>query len=917
MIEDTGQTRQQLLKALEALQKQVAELEKEPRKQGEKLFNVGLSEQDDMSVFLESMPNMICIGSPESGHFQKVNSACLKILGFSPEEMCSLPVAELVHPDDLESTAKTVGEQQKGNQVVQFENRYLCKDGSYKPLSWIATPVVNGRVLAVATDISDHKRVEEALSESEANLRLWFDTTISGYALLEMLYQEGKLPDCRYLEVNPAHELLTGLKTADILGHTARESIPGLEEKWMETYARVDRTGEPEKIVDFVQGLDSWFSVYAYRPKPGFVAVTFDNITEKKRAEDSLRQSEEQLRSLFESVPGFVFGVTLDGMISFINNNITGLPMEEVIGKSIYEFILPEHHEAMKATIKKVVSTGMTDQITLTGVGPNNTVRWYETRIGPIKKEGEIIGVTQIAIDVTEQKKAEEELQQKQIIVDSSPDMLALLDKKFVYHVVNESYARAFGKSKTALIGHTVSDVFGTEFFDVVIRPHAEKCLAGEMVHYEDWFEFPVTGHTYMEISYLPHYVNDHEIQGFIVNGRNITERKKHEEALKVAKEQAQESDRLKSAFLANMSHEIRTPMNGIIGSLSLLEETELDDEQSEYIKMGVEGGKTLLVLINDILDFSRIEVGQLEIETVNCSLLTLMEKLQKLTAEQIRNKGRDIDLVFEKSEDCCEVVKTDPFRLEQIMTNLLSNAVKFTQFGKIQYGYRLTKSKKDLEFFVSDTGIGIPDDKKDIIFERFRQAEESMTRNFGGTGLGLPISKSLTELMGGNIRVESEEGMGSRFSFTIPYIPVDKSAPKKILKPVCHQDGAAKLILIAEDNEPNYEFLKVVLKKSNYKTIWAKNGEEAVEAVRKQKDISAALMDMKMPEKDGYTTTREIKELRPSLPVIAQTAFAMTNDEKKCKEAGCDAYISKPINITELLNTLEVCLNKGCRISS
>ncbi|MCK9618526.1 MAG: ATP-binding protein [Lentimicrobiaceae bacterium] len=391
----------------------------------------------------------------------------------------------------------------------------------------------------------------------------------------------------------------------------------------------------------------------------------------------------------------------------------------------------------------------------------------------------------------------------------------------------------------------------------------------------------------------------------------SLIERRKIETQLQLAKERAEESDKLKTAFLANLSHEIRTPMNAIIGfSNMLIDDSLKTDDRQEYIALIKSSGANLMNLINDIIDIAKIESGQLVLENVTFSLIEVLnEVLVNCNREKIekRKKLLEISLVLPETEILS--LHTDPVRLKQVYSNLLSNALKFTETGGIRFGY--TIENNGIKFFVSDTGIGIPKEKISLIFDRFSQVDSSYTREYGGTGLGLTISRKLVEMMEGTISVESEVGVGSTFYFTLP---LDKATLANAKGDGMKLQWANKIVLIAEDVDSNYLFLNKVLKKMGIKTLWAKNGKEAVEIFTDNRDVGSidlVLMDIQMPIMNGYEATRAIKAINPSIPVIAQTAFALENDKEKTLAAGCNDYISKPIKNEELMEILHKYLDK------
>jgi PAS domain S-box-containing protein len=388
----------------------------------------------------------------------------------------------------------------------------------------------------------------------------------------------------------------------------------------------------------------------------------------------------------------------------------------------------------------------------------------------------------------------------------------------------------------------------------------------------------------------------------------DITDQKEFEEALRIAKEKAQESDMLKSTFLANISHEIRTPMNGIIGFAELLTREEIDSAtRKNYVAIMKKSSEQLVHIIDDIIDFAKIEANQIRLQLEKVNINRLLDHVFVMFQNQLKQKGTDsITLLIEKnlSNDVSEIV-SDEHRISQVMSYLIENAIKYTQNGFVKFGCHLKEGK--LEFFVHDSGIGIPQDKHELIFERFRQADEGHTRKFGGTGLGLPISKGLVNLLGGNIWLESNPGSGSKFFFTIPYrAAIEQSEnASKTKKEDDLYNWKDKLILVAEDDELNFEYIKILLEPTEAKIIRAKDGSQAVK-ICSNLNFDLILMDIRLPILNGIQATQQLREMGIMTPIIAQTAFAMDDDEQRCLDAGCNNYISKPISKEKLFDLID-----------
>ena len=384
-------------------------------------------------------------------------------------------------------------------------------------------------------------------------------------------------------------------------------------------------------------------------------------------------------------------------------------------------------------------------------------------------------------------------------------------------------------------------------------------------------------------------------------------EKDKRTAELIVAKEIAEESDSLKTAFLQNISHKIRTPLNGIIGFSELLNQEDLNAEEiKEFTGLIAQSGKRLVEIVNNVLDISKIQNGQYKVEQkpvlVNSVFSDLLNFFLPVT------KAKNIILNFHYLDDEKAMIFSDQAKLTQILTNLISNAVKFTKSGNIDCGFEI---KDDfVQLYVKDTGVGIPHELYDRIFNQFVQSEQSLTSDIDGAGLGLSIAKGLVELLGGKIWVESVIDKGSTFYFTLPYIPLAKASQMDQEFSEIAGKRPNRVILIAEDDWISFQYLRTILEKSDITVIHAENGEQAVAFVRNKPDIDLILMDIKMPVMNGIDATKIIKRIRPDLPIIAQTAYTYSEEQNKMTSLGCDEYLAKPVDYATLKELLKIYLN-------
>ena len=377
------------------------------------------------------------------------------------------------------------------------------------------------------------------------------------------------------------------------------------------------------------------------------------------------------------------------------------------------------------------------------------------------------------------------------------------------------------------------------------------------------------------------------------------------------AKELAEQSDKLKTAFLANMSHEIRTPMNGILGFAQLLENPGLaGEQQQEYIEIIKLSGNRMLNIINDIVDISKIEAGLMEVHITETDINEQTSFIYTFFKYQAKDKG--LSFAFNNGfVSNRAIIKTDSEKLYAILTNLVKNAIKFTDEGSIEFGYKLIENQQhapQIEFYVKDTGIGIPADRLKAIFDRFVQADISDIRAHQGAGLGLSISKAYIEMLGGKIRVESQEGAGSIFYFTLPYnLPDGKNIKTPFANPLPEANPLRELkILVAEDDSASAELINATLKAYCKEIINVQTGLQAIDICLKNPDINLVMMDIKMPVMDGFEASRQIRKFNQNVIIIAQTAYALKGDREKAIQAGCNDYISKPLNVHLLIDLLQ-----------
>lgn len=652
------------------------------------------------------------------------------------------------------------------------------------------------------------------------------------------------------------------------------------------------------------------------------VASYEKDISDHNRAEQKLTVSEIRYRRLFESAKdGILILDSETGRIMDVNPfliELLGYSKEQFVEKAIWEIGFFRDIIANYDKFLELRQTGFVryDDLPLeTAEGQKINVEF----VSNVYTEGDHSVIQCNIRDITKRVKIEKEIHRvnsfMESIVENIPDMIFLKDANTLNFVMfNKAGEEMLGIPRQEILGKSDHDFFSKELADAFIEKDRQVLLNKMMFDIpEEPIQTRDKGKRILHTKKVPILNAQGEPVYLLGISEDITERKQAEADLIRAKEHAEESDRLKSAFLANMSHEIRTPMNGILGFAGLLKEPGLTgEEQKKFIGIIEKSGRRMLNIINDIVCISKLECGQMEISLAETNVNLQMEYIYSFLKPEVEIKGMQI--LYSKSlPEKDAIIITDCEKIYAILTNLVKNAIKFSHAGIIEIGFK--KKNQFLEFFVKDSGEGIRLDMKEIIFERFRQGSELINRNYEGAGLGLSISKAYVEMLGGKIWVESEFGKGSTFFFTIPYHtgPDEKNIFKKVTKVEGKGNQIRNLkILIAEDDESSEMLITMAVNIFSKEILKARTGTQTVEICRNNPDIDLVLMDIKMPEMDGYTATRQIRQFNKEVIIIAQTAFALTGDRELAISAGCDDYITKPFNkeaLTVLLKS--VLINK------
>ena len=902
--------------------------------QQEELARTRTALEDSLSIYTElydfAPTGYLTLG--RDSNIQKANLTATKLLGVNRSRLQGLRFKQFVFPadyriiDDLLDTVYTTRVQ--GN----CELRLLADP--FKPS--IANPVLSLRIVRLEAAISDadytcrmslsditaQKVAEEELRKTERKMG---SITEQIQEVIVFADDTGTITD-----VSPVAETMFGFLHDEIVGHSFTDymdddDIPAALKVLSDTV--LCKTAK--QVVEFKlkRKNGSLFDAEIHlqyaenEDQSAFIGLILD-ITERKSAErnrrhyeESLLENQQFLQSIFNDVnfSVFVVDVLADGTYRYKKNEAVNAKLTSIIhvdfsGKTPDEAFSSEAANAIKSNYDACVRAGIPIQYVefVPFLGKD---MWWDTALNPVcDASGKICRIIGTTTDITERRLAVLQAMEMSTRYDATIEASQIGTWEWNVQtgetILNNRWFEIVGYSPEELTPVSMQTWVDLTHPDDYRASMAivEKLFNGEVPYFEYECRMKHKNGNWVWIQdrgSLISRTSDGKPLRMLGTHIDITERKLA----------AAESDRLKAAFLANISHEIRTPMNGIMGFSELLKDPQLTgEEQAEYLGLIQQSGDRMLALINDLMDISKIDAREAKLVESETSVNQLLRDLLAFFSLAAEQKG--LRLSFTTGlPDHDSIITTDSGKLNQILTNLIQNAVKFTSKGGIDFGYSLKGTM--LDFYVIDSGRGIPADQTEKIFDRFHQADISLTRAHEGSGLGLSISKAYVELLGGNITVESVEGAGSSFSFTIPYNPVHLPTTHCVKSTIPISLSKAFCILIAEDDELSTILLKKNLTGENITILCAENGWEAVELVQHHPEINLVLMDLKMPVMNGFEATKLIKQQHPDLPVIAQSAFTSQEYKEKAKEAGCDRFVTKPINKSELLDLMQELLNR------
>ncbi|MCH7493451.1 PAS domain S-box protein, partial [bacterium] len=825
---------------------------------------------------------------------------------------------ERVHPDDLGPAMDALVAHLEGETpLYECEHRIRAEDGSWV---WVLDRGIvvrdeDGlpyRMVGSHTDISKRKRAQEALLQSEELYRLITENST------DMISKHA--PDGSFLFVSPACRTLLGHDPEGLVGIALcdlchPDDLDGLQQS--RRHILSERT--PHTVAYRIrrqEGGWAWFEstgnavVGAGGEVTEIIAVSRD-ITERKRAEQALRDSEQRMASLFEHSPLGIEAYDAAGNLVLLNDaarKIFGI-LEANPEYNLFQspFVVPELKESLAAG-RPYKSQLIFKPSQAAFTSGRDAEVWTDAAIFPsFDDEGNVTGYFAVYEDITARKQVEDALQESEekhrLLMNSIDSPALALNEEMEILYCNQPFADLLGADASDLVGQSLPSRQPGFASSPSCKAYLEVMAEGTSAT----VELQEGERHFLERIHPTPW-------GILAIRGDITDRKRFEREMLEARDTALEASRLKSEFLANISHEIRTPLNGVLGMTRLALDTDLNSEQREYLDLVLASADSLLSVLNDILDLSKIEAGRLDLESMPFGLKAELGRLERIF--RMRAEDRGLTLQWEIAAEVPENVVGDRIRLGQILYNLLGNALKFTEEGTVGLSVAVEETDGEqvlLRWRITDTGIGIPKDKQDLVFDTFSQADGSIARKYGGTGLGLSIASQLAGMMGGDIGLRSEEGKGSEFWFTTRFgigekavVDTEESRP-----PPDHPllRGERRLaILLVEDNLVNRKLARRLLEKGGHEVRTAVNGREALDLYG-QGGFDVILMDVQMPEMDGFEATAAIRRLEEGTsghqPIVALTAHAMKGDREKCLAAGMDGYVAKPLTTKSVLEEL------------
>ena len=862
------------------------------------------------------------------GIFSYVSARCFELTGYTVEELAGVSFANLVAADWVERVTDQYRQQVTNRQTESdLEFPIITKTGRRK---WVEQHAVllyseEGQPYGfqcVVKDINAKKEAEEKLKKSEELARTVLDNTREGFFMVNRNYELMILNKKAKsdMETLSGRKVEAGMNLLDFTMPEERDiAKANLRRVW---------NGE---VIDYessymVPDGRIWIRIShsPVRDNNGDIfgaAIVTHDITRAKLSEMEALQADQKVRAMLASTHEGFYMIGPDFKMIMFNEAARAVlkilsGKEANLGDNILGYVLPERKDTFRNLFDRVIAGGAIE--VEANIVTTEGEKWFHNNYFPVKDENQdVIAVCVSSTDITEKKLVENALEKirmeneenqfrLQSILDNTPLIVFIKDLEGRYLMVNQSFREMFNRTDDEVIGNTDFDIDSREQAEHYRELDSEVINNLRSIEREETIYDSHHGTRNLLLMKFPLFDRDNKLYGVGGIATDFTERVQNQQKLIEAKKKAETAEQLQEQFLANMSHEIRTPMNGIIGMTNILMGTELSNEQKEFVQIIKQSSDNLLFLINDILDLSKIKSGKLSLEKLPFSMTEVLDAM--IAPFQPGAKEKGVRLIQSIDPVIPPTILGDPYRLTQILNNLFSNALKFTHQGYIQltvFPLSVTEKEVEISFSVADTGDGIPDDKLESIFQAFEQASASTTRKFGGTGLGLAITKKLVEMQGGNIMVSSAENEGTVFRFTVRYEIGQEDVTISKIEPQIKADNhklAGKRILIVEDNEINQKVMQHILQKERIIPVLADNGAIAVDMLEKGEQFDLIIMDLSMPEMDGFQTSIYIRQkLKLETPIIAMTASALRNEKQKCFELGMNEYLTKPFAPSEL----------------
>lgn len=777
--------------------------------------------------------------------------------------------------------------------------------------------ILIGVIAAVINALMRYRQVLASSQASETRLSTILNTAVDGIVTINT---HGIILSC-----NAAMENIFGWEKSEIEGRSISILMPEPDRSNYASYLKNYLATGQAKIIgegSDLNALKKDGTVFPIRLAIGEVKLSNEvlyvgfvtDLTQRRAIEKAMSDKDQQIRSMMQNNPGVTFRCNVDDqwtmrLMSDAVQQVTGWESDKFLSGEIHyaDLIHPEDVLRVNYIVEEAIRTHNNFNIEYRITDRQGYEKWIsEFASGVYTPDGRVDAIDGVLIDITESKKKNAEFEGIANAINYSTSVAEFTIDGYLI-TANKNFLELLGYEFHEIEGCHHSIFCPPDFASTEIYKQKWKSLRnGEFVHGEYLRQGNHGKTVWINASYSPIKDVDGKVTKVLMFMMDISERKQMEQEMVLAKEKAEQAASAKSTFLANMSHEIRTPMNSIIGFSDLLLDTEMDPEQLNYLKTISQSAKSLLHLLNDILDSAKLEKGMLELEMMDFSIREFVDTLISSMWLQARKKNLDLQLNIDPN--LSSYYHGAQHRIRQVLTNLLGNAIKFTEIGHVALNV-FELDNGNIQFDISDTGIGIDADRLDVIFEPFTQADASMSRRFGGTGLGTTISKQLVELMGGSITAESTIGKGSRFSIVLPLKPAIEMSPQPV--DIIASSGLPPLrILAADDIEQNRRLLSIMLEKQGHKVTLAKNGQQVVEYWQEH-PFDLILMDVQMPVMDGLSASLQIRELEqasdmPKTPIIALTASVLAQDRQAARDAGMDGFASKPVELPLLLAEIE-----------